>query len=370
MRAVRIEARAFRNLTSLEVELPVEGAVFLGPNGQGKTNLLELLYYPVLFRSVRGARDVDLIQEGAEGFHLRLAIAEGDGPSRIVEAGFLAAGRRKRVSVDGAEPERVTEALGSWLAVAFLPTDVGLIGGGAAERRQFLDRTLALAEPGYLRALRQYRSAVEQRNAALRRGLAEAAAAFDPAVAQFGAVLVGRRLAWVERYGPEWAAACEALGESMPVCLHYRGHPELADRGAWPAVLASHRSRDLSTGTTSVGPHRDDLSLRLGTGSLRINGSTGQQRTAAVALKLCERATLRQATGREPAILLDDVFAELDRTRQERLANRLGLGGAELERGPQVFVTAPRLDELPPSLGLPIFRVAAGQLERTTGVGS
>jgi DNA replication and repair protein RecF len=367
MRVARIEARTFRNLTSLEVDLPPRGAVFLGQNGQGKTNLLELLYYPVLFRSVRGARDIDLVQEGAEGFHLRLAIAEGEGVDRTIETGFAVAGRRKRVAVDGAEPERVAEALGSWLAVAFLPSDVGLIAGSAAERRQFLDRTLALADPQYLRALRQFRGAVEQRNAALRRGQGEAAWAFDPAVAQAGAVLVSKRLAWIETYGPEWSAACETLGEPMPVRLEYRGHPELAQREAWPAALTERRNRDLATGTTSVGPHRDDLSLWLGSGLLRINGSTGQQRTAAVALKLCERATLERATGREPAILLDDVFAELDRGRQERLATRLDLGrtGSGGGSGPQVFVTAPRLDELPPNLNLPLFRVVAGRLERT-----
>jgi DNA replication and repair protein RecF len=110
-----------------------------------------------------------------------------------------------------------------------------------------------------------------------------------------------------------------------------------------------------------VGPHRDDLAIRLGRGSLRATGSTGQHRTAAVALKLCERATLERATGRRPALLLDDVFSELDRGRQERLAEQLDLGTG----GPQVFVTAPRLDELPPGLALPLFQVEAGRLGRT-----
>lgn len=361
MRAVRIEARTFRNLTSLDAELPAEGAVFLGSNGQGKTNLLELLYYPVLFRSLRGARDADLVQEGANGFHLRVSIATGTSPIRTVEAGFAAAGRRKRVAVDGSEPARVVEALGCWLAVAFLPADVGLVSGGASERRQFLDRTLALADPEYLRALRQYRAAIEQRNAALRRGLADAAWAFDPAVARFGAALVSRRLSWIATYGPEWARACDELGEPMAVQVRYRGRVELADPGSWPGVLADHRARDLATGTTTVGPHRDDLTLRLGSGSLRVIGSTGQHRTAAVALKLCERATLERVAGRRPALLLDDVFGELDRGRQERLAERLELSAG----GPQVFVTAPRLDELPPGLSLPLFQVEAGRLART-----
>ena len=363
MRAARIEASRFRNLASLDAELPAGGVVFLGQNGQGKTNLLELLYYPVLFRSLRGVRDVDLVQHGQPGFHLRVTVA-GAGVSRTIEAGFLTAGRRKRVAVDGTPPLRVTDALGVWLAVAFLPADVGLISGGAADRRLYLDRTLGLASPDYLRALRQYRAALAQRNAALRRGLAEAAWAFDPLLARYGSTLVQMRLAWVETAGPEWASGCAALGEPMAVTMGYRGKRELADPAGWSEVLVGSRQRDLNTGVTGVGPQRDDLTFRLGDAPLRVVGSTGQQRTAAIALKLCERDTLRRAAGREPALLLDDVFAELDRDRQERLAERLELTSGRA----QVFITAPRVDELPPGLSLPVVQVAGGEIARLGAV--
>ncbi len=356
MRAVRIEASGFRNLARLDLALPPGGAVFLGDNGHGKTNLLELIYYPVLYRSVRGARDAALVQFGEPGFHLALDFERGDRTTRA-EAGFEVVGRRKRVVTDGVEAERVGQSLGDWLAVAFLPTDVSLVSGGASERRQFLDRTLALADPGYLRALRQYRAALEQRNAALRRAEPEIAAAFDPAVARFGAGVVTARLAWCERFGPAWSAACAALGEDMPVTLRYRGKAELASPDAWPAAFAANRKRDLALGATHAGPHRDDLTLDLGGTPLRVAGSTGQQRTAAIALKLCERDTFEAAHGDPPALLLDDVFAELDRDRQERLAGRLRLGSVI-----QVFVTAPRQDELPDGLDLPIYRVERGMI--------
>jgi DNA replication and repair protein RecF len=358
MRVVRIEARGWRNFTCLDLALPPAGAVFLGPNGHGKTNLLELLYYPVVFRSLRRARDPELVRFGDEGFHLRLTIDGGAAASfTSVQAGFLHEGRRKRVAIDGVETERVTDALGTWLAVAFQPADVALIAGGALERRRYLDQVLSVADPAYLRALRDYRAALDQRNAALRLRQGDLAWAFDGALARSGAELIRRRIAWVTEYGPEWSAACAALGEAAPTELRYQGRPELADPAAWTDALGSHRQRDLTRGMTSVGPHRDDLRLLLAGAPLRIVGSTGQHRTAAIALKLCERDTLVAARGTEPVLLLDDVFAELDRERQTRLADRLGRPG---ER--QVFVTAPRADELPPGLDLEPLGIRAGQI--------
>src|SRR5207249_2945303 len=169
MRALRIVARGFRNLASLDVSLPPGGGVLLGPNGHGKTNFLELLSYPVLFRSLRGARDVDLVRHDGEGggFHLSLEATTAD-REQVLEAAFVRDGRSKRIAVDGVEPERVTDVIGCWLAVVFLPSDLRLVSGGAMERRQYLDRLLSLADRDYLRALRRYRSGLKQRNAALR----------------------------------------------------------------------------------------------------------------------------------------------------------------------------------------------------------
>ena len=254
-------------------------------------------------------------------------------------------------------PNELPRALSLYTGAAHVGAGIALIAGGASERRQFLDRVLALSSRDYLRTLRQYRAAVDQRNAALRRGELDAAWAFDPLVSRFGAAVVTERLAWVDRYGPSWTATCQALGEPMAVTMRYRGHPELADSAAWAGALEHRRQRDLATGSTNVGPHRDDLAFDLGTAPLRLTGSTGQQRTAAIALKLCERDTLEATHGDPPALLLDDAFAELDRDRQERLAAQLHLGPDK-----QVFVTAPRADELPPGLSLPIFGVLAGRV--------
>jgi len=350
MRANRISARGFRNLAPLDLALPAAGAAILGSNGHGKTSLIELLAYPVVWRSVRGAPDPDLVQFGEAAFHLRVEF-EG----RSVEAGFLRAGRKKRIAVDGLEQLRLGGAIGHWAAVTFLPTDLGLIQGAAAERRRYLDQMLSLADPGYLGHLSRFRAALAHRNAALRQGRPELAEPFGPALARHGAPLIAARLAWVAETADQFAAECAGLGEPAAVGLAYRGRAELADPEAWPAALRDTASRDQVLRATGIGPHRDDLTVTIGGHAARSFGSTGQQRGAAIALRLAEMVTLAATRGSEPVLLLDDVFAELDDGRQRRLAARLNQGG---ER--QVFVTAPRRDELPASLELEVLMVEAG----------
>ncbi len=358
MRLRHLVARGFRNLADLDWEPPAGGVTILGANAQGKTNLLEAVYYPVLFRSLRGAGDQEMVRFGEPGFRIDAAVDGGS--ARLVGVTYLTAGRRKRVTVDGAEADRLADAVGGWLAVGFLPVDVGLASGPAAGRRQYLDRLLALAEPGYLRALGRYRASLAQRNAALRQHRPDLVRMFEAPLARSGAEVVAGRLRWLAGAAGDFAAELDCLGERAEVRLEYRGDPALADPAAWSVALDAARSADRSRGTTTIGPHRDDLALRIGGRPIRDYGSTGQQRSAAVALKLLEIATLRAARGTEPALLLDDVFAELDRERQGRLARRL------LGRGDrQVFLTAPRRDELPAELALEIREMREGRLEGT-----
>jgi DNA replication and repair protein RecF len=357
VRLHRLVARGFRNLADLECEPPPGGVGILGANAQGKTNLLEAVYYPVLFRSLRGATDQEVLRFGETGF--RIEVTVGGGRAASVAATYLAAGRRKRILVDGREPERLADAVGGWLAVAFLPADVGLASGPAADRRQYLDRLLSLADSTYLRALSRYRAALAQRNSALRQDRADLADAFDLPLATAGAEVTGIRERWARDAAEQFRSELDCMGEPADARLSYRTRAALGDPGAWPDALREARPADRARGMTTVGPHRDDLVLEVGGRSLRAYGSTGQQRSAAVALKLIEIVTLRAARGTEPALLLDDVFAELDRDRQGRLAQRLLGAGTR-----QVFLTAPRRDELPAELELEIWRMHAGRLER------
>ena len=354
MRLSRLAIRGFRNLVDGDLEVPSQGFALVGRNGQGKTNLLEAAYYPVLLRSFRGAADTELVAFNGPGFHLD-ARFEGEVAGSLT-ATFVAAGRRKRVTADNVEETRLTAAIGRWLAVVFLPGDVELAGGPAAGRRRFLDRMLSLAEPAYLRALLRYRGALSRRNAALRQQQGEVARACESILAAEGALLVERRVTWAASASGAFASELAGLNESGHATLEYAGRPELAQPGAWNDAFARSFATDRARGITTIGPHRDDVALAIDGQPLRVFGSTGQLRSAAIALKLLELGTLRERRGVEPALLLDDVFAELDSERQRCLATRLMRDGQR-----QLFVTAPRGDELPRQLDLPRWEMNGGR---------
>ena len=235
--------------------------------------------------------------------------------------------------------------------MTFSPRDVDLVAGGPQERRRYLDITLALTSPRYLQALRHYRAALSRRNAALREAARTggsttdlaAVAAWEPALAQHGATLITERQAWVRSRSAEFVARCAAIGETATTGLRYAGtFAEDASAESLLEALQRQRALDVRRGLTQTGPHRDDLALTLDGHDLRVVGSAGQQRTAAIVLRLLEAATHQGATGVMPLLLLDDPFAELDRGRTERILALLdGIGDG------QHLVCVPRADEIP-----------------------
>jgi len=367
-----LSLREFRNLARVRLDVPSEGMAIVGDNGHGKTNFLEAIYYLQLLRSARGARDQDIVRFGAPGFHIAAEATVGKRVS--LTAAFLRAGKKKKVTVDGSEPARLSDALGSLPSVMFSPRDVELVAGSPSERRRFLDVALALTSRRYLTALQQYRAALVRRNAALRdaarRNEAASvarAAVWEPALAEHGALLWSHRVAWVNRVADDFAKLCMMIGERGDVRLRYAtasatlsagvegaSVPEIANRLA--DSLAAHRSADLKRGLTHAGPHRDDLELSLDGHALRLFGSAGQQRTASIALRLLEAATLRGA-GSTPLVLLDDPFAELDARRAARILELLGSSGAVH----QTILVVPRSTDIPAEMtSLPRYRVVDG----------
>jgi DNA replication and repair protein RecF len=361
----RLTARNFRNLADVTLDVPAPGVAFVGDNGHGKTNLLEAVYYLHLFRSLRGARDVELVRFGAAEFHVG-ALADGTRWRRI-GAGFERESGRRRILLDGVPCERVTDALGALPSVAFSPADVGLVAGGPSARRRWLDVTLASTAPRYLAALRDYRAALAQRNAALRlRSRSSPAGVWDAALAAHGAVLTMARAGLIDWARPRARELGGALGERGPLELRYRTGeaipPEATEaqvRDGILAALAADRERDADRGMTHHGPHRDEFDLRLEGVSLRRYGSAGQQRTAAIALRVLECAWHRERGGHEPLLLLDDPVAELDRGRATKVLALLTAQAAG-----QVLLAVPRADDIPAALTtLARCRVRDGTVE-------
>ena len=346
-----ISIRDFRNIERAELAIPCDGMALVGDNGQGKTNFLEAITYLELLRSMRGVRDRDLLRFGAPAFHIA-AVSTGTAVQRV-GVGVERTGK-KRITLDGVDTPRLTDALGALPSVCFSPADIALIAGAPAERRRYLDIALALSSKRYLAALRHYRAALSRRNAALRSAARPGAgvrhssiAAWEPALAEQGAVLVEERRAWVAEGAAEFTRLCAEIGERVPMQIAYES--PLVDvpdvRAALAEALRRGRELDARRLVTHAGPHRDDLAVTLGGRELRLVGSAGQQRTAAIALRLLEAATFRTRGGAQPVLLLDDPFAELDRHRAARV---LALLEASAANGlGQTILCVPREDEIP-----------------------
>ena len=352
-----LELRHFRNLGVQELHFPPEGVAVIGDNAHGKTNLLEAIYYLESFRSFRGAGDAELAAFSQDVFHLKGCV-DGDRPA-TVSAGFDRKRRKKKVSVDGSESLRISAALGRLGAVVFSPSDVELVTGGPHVRRRFLDIVLSLNGNGYVEALSRYRKALSQRNAALRAsGATSAVRAWDEGLVSQGARVTHLRHEWTTAWCGAFETYCTAISGCDSVGMAYRPDVEGGRRGSeardpafgtgeggvrerFEARLRESWETDLRRGVTTVGPHRDELLFTITSQgkplAARTYGSGGQRRTAALALRLTEAATIRRRRHAEPILLLDDAFAELDEGRSLRVMALLREEGTG-----QVILTAPK----------------------------
>lgn len=332
MRLLSLALRNYRNYARLDLEPGPHLNVFLGRNGQGKTNLLEAIAILALSTSPRARRDGELIGPIAPEARIE-AVVEAQERSLDVRIEYHEeAGRtRRRIEVAG-RPRRAVDLPGVLRAVLFWPDDLSLVKSGPEHRRRLLNQLLVQVEPGHAAQLARYQRVLDQRNRLLKQiALGEAGTdtldVWDLELAGLGTAIARLREAAVEELARRAAHHHRAIG-GEELELTYQGPP--ADL---LAALAQGRALDLRRGTTGWGPHRDDLVITLAGRDARGFASQGQQRTAVVSVKLAEADLIEARTGEAPVLLLDDVLSELDPSRRQALVGRVAAGG-------QVVVTS------------------------------
>ena len=356
-----IELNNYRNFDSLKVEFSPGVNIFFGDNAQGKTNLLESIYVSGTLRSHRGSRDKELIRFGEDEAHIRLFFRK-DSLSHRLDV-HLKKNKSKGVAVDGVPVRRSGELLGMMHIVFFSPEDLSIIKEGPAGRRRFLDMELSQIDKGYMQQLVAYSKILNERNNLLKQinlypALIDTLDGWDAA----GQFLIKKREEFVYFLDEMMAKIHGQLtGGKEQIKVEYEKNVE-AEK--FREQLYSKRNKDISSGTTSVGPHRDDLRFKVGGIDIRKFGSQGQQRTAALSLKLSEIRLIEQVTGEKPILLLDDVLSELDAGRQSWLLESI--------QDIQTLISCTGLDDFVNSrISLDkVFRVKEGivQEEKTDGL--
>ena len=333
-----LKLEQFRNYDGLELSFSRGTNLFYGDNAQGKTNILEAIYFCGTTRSHRTSRDRELIRFDADEAHLRMEMTKKDIDYRIDM--HLKKARAKGIAINGIAIRKAQELIGLGHFVFFSPEDLGIIKNGPSERRRFLDMELCQLDQIYVSSLADYNKVLLQRNKLLkdlsfRPQDIDTLDVWDEQLVRYGSSLICSREKFVEKLSEIILPIHEKLsGGREKICVGYEKNVS-ADEFA--RTLAAGRDKDLYLKSTETGPHRDDLSFTVNGIDIRHFGSQGQQRSAALSLKLAEIELVKEATGDIPVLLLDDVLSELDTNRQHYLLDSIG----EI----QTFITCTGLEE-------------------------
>lgn len=355
MTVTSLKASQFRNLKQVALT-PCDGMnVLYGDNAHGKTNLLEALWLMTGGKSFRGTKDADLVMFGCE--------------TSTVEASFIAEGReqtarieietRRKATLNGIPQPAANRLTGHFCAVIFSPDHLSLIKEGPEGRRRFIDAACCQLRPLYMKVLTDYTRVLTQRNKLIKAVKSGEQAydeilmeAFDERLAVSGAGVRKFRADYIEALRLITCEMYDQLSKGRELLT--LAYEEQADAEVLLAQLRQARQTDLKAGFTTVGPHRDDITVEIAGTSARLFGSQGQQRSAVLALKLAEATLLSKGYGEKPVILLDDVMSELDRSRQEYILNRID--------GFQVFITCCDPSAVSGLVGGCVFHVQNGEI--------
>jgi DNA replication and repair protein RecF len=363
MRVARIRVLGFRNLRAQEVELGPRITLLRGPNGSGKTNLLEALYVALAGRSCRTRTEREAIAFGEPMARVEVELdADGELSTFLWS---LARGGDRRHLVDGTPMSADLSDRRPPLAV-FLPDRLTLVKGPPTDRRAHLDGLLAALWPARAEARRRYGRALAQRNALLgrvRAGMAQVDSldAWELELAAAGIELMEARRDAVDLLAPEFASAASDLGLPGEGALRYRPRSDAGTRDDLAAELAERRSGDVERGYSQHGPHLDELEIVVDGRAIRRYGSQGEQRASLLSLLFAERRALLEARRNPPLLLLDDVMSELDPDRRELLTARLAEGPG------QTLITATESAHLPAAAERTEIAMRAGAAARDVG---
>ena len=333
-----LELQNFRNYDSLEIHFSSGTNILYGDNAQGKTNILEAIYLSSTTKSHKGSKDKDIINFDKEEAHIRTFL-EKDGLENKVDM-HLRKNKSKGIAINGQKIKKAAELLGLLNVVFFSPEDLGIIKNGPAERRRFVDMELCQLDSFYLYNLNHYNKIVNQRNKLLkdmyfRPELRDTLNIWDSQLISFGSKIIERRELFVKQLNEIIYEIHKKLsGDKENLSIFYEADTSIED---YERSLTYSQERDIKLKQTTVGPHRDDFSFMEGNIDIRKFGSQGQQRTAALSLKLSEIELVKKMTKDNPVLLLDDVLSELDSNRQNYLLDSIG--------DIQTIITCTGLDE-------------------------
>ena len=333
-----LELADFRNYDFLHIDFDRGTNILYGDNAQGKTNILEAIYLSAITKSHKGSKDRDIVNFDKEEAHIRTYL-EKDGIDTRIDM-HLRKNKSKGIAIDGQKIKKAAELIGLLNVVFFSPEDLSIIKNGPAERRRFVDMELCQLDQFYLYNLNHYNKIVNQRNKLLKDmyfnpSLRDTLNIWDSQLISFGSKIIERRQVFIEQLNEIIFEIHRKLsGGKEDLVIKYEPDTSIED---YEKTLSSNQDRDIKLKQTTTGPHRDDFCFSTGNIDIRKFGSQGQQRTAALSLKLSEIELVKKLTKDNPVLLLDDVLSELDSNRQNYLLSTIG--------DIQTIITCTGLDE-------------------------